>query len=83
MSAEAATALPAADDSRAGWKEFRHNVGLVLRSWTFLIGAMIVLFWALCAIFGLSLVPYDPFADDMLNSLAPPSAEHWFGTLQL
>lgn len=83
MSAEVATTLPAAEESRTGWKEFRHNVGLVLRSWTFVIGAAIVLFWVMCAIFGLSLVPYDPFADNMLNSLAPPSAEHWFGTDQL
>ena len=29
------------------------------------------------------LVPYDPFADDCINALMPPSAEHWFGTDQL
>jgi peptide/nickel transport system permease protein len=83
MSAEAATTSPSSENARAGWSEFRHNVGLVLRSWTFLIGAVIVLFWVLCAIFGQSVVPYDPFADDMLNSLASPSAAHWFGTDQL
>jgi peptide/nickel transport system permease protein len=54
-----------------------------LRSPTFIIGAVIVLFWIACALFGHLLVPYDPFADDMLNSLAPPSVEHWFGTDQL
>jgi peptide/nickel transport system permease protein len=48
-----------------------------------MIGLIIVAFWAGCAIFGPSVVPYDPYADDMLNSLAPPSAEHWFGTDQL
>jgi peptide/nickel transport system permease protein len=37
----------------------------------------------LCAIFGPLIVPYDPFADDLLNALLPPSAEHWFGTDQL
>jgi peptide/nickel transport system permease protein len=42
-----------------------------------------VLFWVACALFGRSLVPYDPFADDLLNALMPPSAEHWFGTDQL
>lgn len=82
MTADAAPSLAAAEP-RAGWEEFRHNVGLILRSWTFVIGAVIVLFWVLCAIFGRSLVPYDPFADDMRNSLAPPSAAHWFGTDQL
>jgi len=65
------------------WNEFKHNVGQIFRSWTFLIGLVIVFFWVFCAIFGRSLVPYDPFADDMLNALHPPSAEHWFGTDQL
>ena len=84
MSVEAADTSPLAEETpRLGWREFKHNLGLVLRSWTFLIGAAIVLFWVLCAIFGRGLVPYDPFADDMLNSLKPPSAEHWFGTDQL
>lgn len=83
MSAEAVPATPVVDNPHSAWKEFRHNLGLVVRSPTFLIGAVLVLFWVFCAIFGRSLVPYDPFADDMLNSLAPPSAEHWFGTDQL
>ena len=29
------------------------------------------------------IVPYDPYADDLLNALMPPSADHWFGTDQL
>jgi len=65
------------------WTEFRQNARLVFSSWTFLVGAVIVLFWVGCAIFGPSLVPHDPFADDMLNSLMPPSASNWFGTDQL
>jgi peptide/nickel transport system permease protein len=64
-------------------KDVRRDLGRVLRSTTFVIGFIIVTFWAGCAIFGPSFVPYDPYADDMLNSLAPPSAEHWFGTDQL
>ena len=61
----------------------RRDLRRVLGSATFVIGLIIVTFWAGCAIFGPSLVPYDPYADDMLNSLAPPTAEHWFGTDQL
>ena len=57
--------------------------GILLRTPTFLIGAVIVLFWSFCAIFGYDVVPYDPFADDLLATLAPPSAEHWFGTDQI
>lgn len=53
------------------------------RSRTFLFGSAILLFWILCAFFGEFFVPYDPLADDIINSLLPPSAEHWFGTDQL
>ena len=55
----------------------------LVRSPTFLVGATIVLFWILCAIFGPYVVPYDPLADDILNSLLPPSVDHWLGTDQL
>jgi peptide/nickel transport system permease protein len=61
----------------------RLRFGRAYASPTFVIGAVIVAFWACCAVFGAWLVPYDPYADDLLNSLAPPSAEHWFGTDQL
>jgi peptide/nickel transport system permease protein len=65
------------------WGDFKHNLGRIIRSGSFLIGFVIVAFWILCAIFGRGLVPYDPFADDMLNSLAAPDGAHWFGTDQL
>ena len=63
-----------------GW---RQRLRLILRSPTFLVGAVILLWWIFCALFGPTIVPYDPYADDLLNSLLPPSAEHWFGTDQL
>ncbi len=65
------------------WGDFKHNLGRIFRSGAFLIGLFIVAFWIGCAIFGRALVPYDPFADDMLNSLMPPDSQHWFGTDQL
>jgi peptide/nickel transport system permease protein len=61
----------------------RERLRQILRSGTFLIGSTILLFWIGCALFGPSLVPYDPYADDLLSALLPPSAEHWFGTDQL
>lgn len=61
----------------------RGAAATLLRSPTFLIGTAIVLFWAFCAVFGQLVVPWDPQADDLLNTLQPPSAEHWFGTDQL
>lgn len=45
-----------------------------------LIGAAILLFWIACAIFGHLFVPFDPYAEDFLAMLAPPDANHWFGT---
>ena len=63
--------------------ELRRDAARLFGSASFIIGATIVLFWVGCAVLGRSLVPYDPFADDMLNSLMPPSAGHWFGTDQL
>ena len=50
---------------------------------SFLIGALIVVFWILCALFGSLVVPHDPFTTDVMQSLAPPSHAHWFGTDQL
>jgi len=36
-----------------------------------------------CAIFGPSLVPYDPLQTNGANALQPPSFDHWFGTDQI
>jgi len=55
----------------------------LLRSPTFVVGVLILLFWVACALFGHWVVPQDPYATDPLNSLTPPDATHWFGTDQL
>lgn len=69
----AATAEPAP-------KKGRSTLAILLTTPTFIIGGVIVLFWVFCAIFGYDVVPYSPFADDLLATLEPPSAAHWFGT---
>jgi peptide/nickel transport system permease protein len=56
---------------------------MLLRSRVFLAGAAIVLFWVACALFGRMFAPFDPYATDILDTLTPPSATHWFGTDQL
>jgi peptide/nickel transport system permease protein len=56
---------------------------LALRSRTLMIGTGILLFWIACALFGRRMTPLDPYADDLLSTLAPPSGAHWFGTDQL
>jgi peptide/nickel transport system permease protein len=54
-----------------------------LRSRTLVIGSAILLFWIACALFGRHMTPLDPYADDLLSTLAAPSGAHWFGTDQL
>ena len=60
------------------WKVLR-------RSTSFWIGTAIVLFWVMLAILGDIITPYDPLGTptDILNRLAAPSGEHWFGTDEL
>jgi len=64
-------------------REWAETLGLLLRSPTFLAGALILGFWVFCAIFGELIVPYDPLETDLLAVLEPPSADHWFGADQL
>jgi peptide/nickel transport system permease protein len=55
----------------------------LLRRPTFLVGAAILLFWVVCAVFGSAIAPHDPLAQQLLATNSPPSAAHWFGTDQL
>lgn len=54
-----------------------------VRSPTLIVGLAILGFWIVCALCGARITPQDPYADDLLATLAPPSAAHWFGTDQL
>jgi peptide/nickel transport system permease protein len=53
---------------------------LVLRKPTFLVGAIIIVFWIVCAIFGHAIAPYNPLYQNLLAANAAPSGAHWFGT---
>jgi peptide/nickel transport system permease protein len=61
----------------------RERLHAALRSATLLTGLAILGFWSLCALLGARLAPQDPYADNLLATLAAPSAAHWFGTDQL
>ncbi|MER9371954.1 ABC transporter permease [Mesorhizobium sp. M0491] len=76
------TTSPPQDDTR-GRSSLAEVLFSLLRLRTFLVGLAIVLFWVACALFGEHFAPYDPLADDIINALAPPSSEHWFGTDQI
>ncbi len=56
---------------------------LLLRKPTFGIGAAIVVFWIVCAVFGHAIAPDNPLAQQLLATNAGPSGAHWFGTDQL
>jgi peptide/nickel transport system permease protein len=60
----------------------RETLGQLVRSKTFLVGAVMVLFWVFWAIVGSRLTPHDPLeqSSDVLKGL---SSAHWFGTDQL
>src|SRR3974377_1429805 len=46
-------------------------------------GLAIVLVFVFCGVFAPLIAPYDPYKNDLMNVLMPPSAEHWFGTDEL
>ncbi len=50
------------------------------RSPAAIIGATIVGFFVVVAIFAPFLAPYDPTRGNLAESYLPPAAEHWFGT---
>jgi peptide/nickel transport system permease protein len=55
----------------------------LLHSPAFLVGAFVLLFWIVCAIFGSLIAPHDPYAQNLLNINKSPSSAHLFGTDQL
>jgi peptide/nickel transport system permease protein len=55
----------------------------LVRSPLFIVGSLIVLWWIVCAIFGSSIAPQDPNAQNLFAINKPPSSAHIFGTDQL
>ena len=47
------------------------------------MGAIIVGFWIVCAIFGYAIAPHDPAGENLSAINLAPSSAHWFGTDQL
>jgi peptide/nickel transport system permease protein len=56
---------------------------LLLGRPTFVVGAVMLLFWVVCAVFGTQIAPHNPLAQSLLATNAGPSGAHWFGTDQL
>jgi peptide/nickel transport system permease protein len=58
----------------------REFLRALVRSKTFVVGAAILVFWVLDAIFWRAIVPHDPLAVGPIDTLKSPSSAHWFGT---
>jgi peptide/nickel transport system permease protein len=61
----------------------REVVGQLLHSKLFLVGAAILLFWIICAIFGPAIAPHSPYAQNLEGINQAPSSAHLFGTDEL
>jgi peptide/nickel transport system permease protein len=60
-------------------RQRRYLVGALLRSPTFMIGLVVVLFWVFMGVFSTSLTQ-SPTSVDAAATLQAPSSVHWFGT---
>ena len=58
------------------WRRFRRNKQAM-------VGMCMLLLMIFSAIFASVISPYDPLQQDIINSLQPPSAAHFFGTDEL
>lgn len=74
---ESAGALQAGASARTPRREL---VRQLLRSKLFWVGAAILLFWIVCAIFGSQIAPHDPYAQNLEGINRAPSWAHPFGT---
>jgi peptide/nickel transport system permease protein len=72
----AAVAVPQPSEASLARRETLHSL---LRSKTFVVGNIIVLFWVFWAIAGSRLTPHDPLAQSS-SVLVRPNGTYWFGT---
>ncbi|MGH9303019.1 MAG: ABC transporter permease [Acidimicrobiales bacterium] len=58
----------------------REHLFQLLKSTTFVVGALLLLWWIVCAVFGTSFSPYDPLSQNLLSINTAPSGSHLLGT---
>lgn len=74
------TTVPSkASDDRAPGAAARAWGSMRRRPVTAVAGAFVLLL-VVTAVFAPLLAPYDPYVQDVVNRLQPPSSEHWLGT---
>ena len=57
----------------------KETIRQIVRSPTFIVGAVVLLFWVICALVGDHIAPYDPINDSFAPSYQSPSWAHPFG----
>jgi peptide/nickel transport system permease protein len=57
----------------------RETLKQIVRSPTFIVGAIVTLFWVVCALAGTHILPYDPINDTFTPSYHSPTWAHPFG----
>jgi peptide/nickel transport system permease protein len=67
-------------EARAARQE---RLRLLIRTPSFVVGAVVIVFWVSCAILGDRITPFDPLYDQTPDLSVSPSSEHWFGTDRL
>lgn len=80
MSSDAEPFEDAPSSLVAAARLIRPTVRSLLHNRSFVIGAALILFVALVAMFASQLAPYDPLRSNFRVRLAPPDGQHWFGT---
>ncbi len=91
MMTEISTATGSTTDTNISEQEFaepsesewRLVVGRLSHNPMAVSGLLIVLAWALIAVFAPWIAPYNPIGQNVLNRLAPPSVHHWLGMDEL
>jgi ABC-type dipeptide/oligopeptide/nickel transport system permease subunit len=69
-----------ADTAGKHYSEFRRTVSVFFGRPLPIVGLVIITVFLIITIFGPWIAPYDPLEMDVMNSLAHPSGEHFFGT---
>ena len=80
MSSTAPPVDPAAELAQDALRLTVPALRRLMHNRSFAVGAALVLFVALIAIFADVLAPYDPLRSNFRARFVAPNAEHWFGT---
>ncbi len=59
------------------------RIALLVRTPSVVLGALVVLFWVVCAILGSRITPYHPVFYQEAEQFLGPSTDYWFGTDRL